>query len=289
MSCWKTEKRTSGMLVRRALIVLAHEEKTSFSHAMKDAALEALKKKGWEVTVSDLYAMKFNPLVSRDDIVGDPKDPENFKYGAESTAAWQEGRLSPDIVEEQKKLEAADLVIFQFPVFWFGLPAMLKGWFDRVLTAGFAYTYTSMFDNGHFQKKKAVLSFTTGGMGSMYTSRGINGDINVLLWPVQQGILHFCGFQVLEPQIAYSISHTPPEIRAQILDGWKKRLENIWEEKSINFVPNGDFDMSFAGGFSLKKEVEEANAASKFGLTVGQHLGKTLPPDSQVKAGCTKL
>lgn len=277
------------MSVRRALIVVAHQEKTSFSYAMKEAAVEALKKKGWEVTVSDLYAMKFNPLVSRDDIVGDPKDPNDFKYGVESAAAWKECRLSPDIVEEQKKLEAADLVIFQFPVYWFGLPAMLKGWFDRVLTAGFAYTYESMFDQGHFQKKKAVLSFTTGGMNSMYTPRGINGDINVLLWPVQQGILHFCGFQVLEPQIAYSISHTPPEVRAQILDGWKKRLENIWEEKSISFVPNGDFDMSFAGGFSLKKEVEEANADNKHGLTIGQHLGKTLPPDSQVKAGSTKL
>ncbi|XP_073440450.1 NAD(P)H dehydrogenase [quinone] 1 isoform X2 [Dendrobates tinctorius] len=256
---------------------------------MKEAAVQALERKGWEVTVSDLYTMKFNPLVSRDDITGEAQNPDNFKYGPESLTAWQEGRLSKDIVAEQKKLEAADLVIFQFPVFWFGLPAIVKGWFDRVLTQGFAYSLSSMYDNGHFKNKKAVLSFTTGGLESMYTPIGINGDINVLLWPVQRGILHFCGFQVLEPQINYSIMHAPPEKRSLSLDAWQARLDNIWEEKPINFAANEDFDLSFAGGFVLKKEVLEKNAKSKYGLTVGQHGGKAFPPDSQVKAGCTKL
>ncbi|XP_029464154.1 NAD(P)H dehydrogenase [quinone] 1 isoform X4 [Rhinatrema bivittatum] len=236
---------------RRALIVYAHPERTSFSCAMKDAAREALQRKGWEVTVSDLCAMKFNPVLSREDITGDPKDPDNFKYGSESMLAWKEGRLSQDIVEEQKKLDAADLLIFQ--------------------------------------RKKAILSFTTGGLRSMYTPKGINGDVNILLWPLQQGILHFCGFQVLEPQICFSITHTPPEERSQILEGWKKRLNNIWEEKPITFVSNNDFDLTFPGGFVLKKEVEEANSDSKHGLTVGQHMGKPLPLDNQVKAGSTRL
>ncbi|XP_056384372.1 NAD(P)H dehydrogenase [quinone] 1-like isoform X2 [Hyla sarda] len=256
---------------------------------MKEAAVEALKKNGWEVTVSDLYAMKFNPLVSRDDITGDAKDPENFKYGPESMNAWKEGRLSKDIVTEQKKLESADLVIFQFPMFWFGLPAMLKGWFDRVLTQGFAYTFSSMFDNGPFKNKKAVLSFTTGGLQSMYSPVGINGDINVLLWPIQRGILNFCGFQLLEPQISYSITHTPPEKRNLILEAWQARLEKIMEENTIKFAANEDFDLSFAGGFVLKKEVLENNSNNKYGLTVGQHEGKALPPDNQVKADCTSL
>ncbi|XP_077144638.1 NAD(P)H dehydrogenase [quinone] 1 [Ranitomeya variabilis] len=277
------------MAGKRALVVLGHPERTSFNYAMKEAAVQALERKGWEVTVSDLYAMKFNPLVSRDDITGEVQNPDNFKYGPESVTAWKEGRLSKDIVTEQKKLEAADLVIFQFPVFWFGLPAIVKGWFDRVLTQGFAYSLSSMYDNGHFKNKKAVLSFTTGGLESMYTPIGINGDINVLLWPVQRGILHFCGFQVLEPQINYSIMHTPPEKRSLILDAWQARLDNIWEEKPINFAANEDFDLSFAGGFVLKKEVLDKNAKSKYGLTVGQHGGKAFPPDNQVKAGCTKL
>ncbi|XP_069824637.1 NAD(P)H dehydrogenase [quinone] 1-like isoform X2 [Dendropsophus ebraccatus] len=273
---------------KRALVVLAHPEHTSFNYAMKEAAVEALEKDGWEVAVSDLYAMKFNPLVSRDDITEKIQDPENFKYGPEAMNAWKEGRLSEDIVAEQKKLEAADLVIFQYPTFWFGLPAMLKGWFDRVLTQGFAYTLvSSWFDNGRLKNKKAVLSFTTGGMESMYTPTGIYGDINVILWPIQRGILSYCGFQVLEPQMNYGITQAPK--RAQILEAWKARLSKIMEEKPISFPANEDFEHSFAGGFLLKKEVLENNSSKKYGLTVGQHVGKALPPDNQVKAGSAEL
>ncbi|XP_044283688.1 NAD(P)H dehydrogenase [quinone] 1 [Varanus komodoensis] len=272
------------MAGRNALIVLAHPERASFNHAMKAAAAEALQKAGWVVAVSDLYAMKFNPVLSRQDITGSPKDSQNFNYSAEAGLAWKEGRLSSDIVEEQDKLKAADLVIFQFPIQWCGLPAILKGWFDRILTGGFAYSYSAMHDQGPFQKKKAVLSFTTGGTGSMYTPEGIQGDINIILWPIQSGTLHFCGFQVLEPQIAFSVAHTPADVRSQILEGWKKRLATIWEEKPLSFVPASHFELSFAGGFVLKEEVKKQQEDQKYGLATGQHLGKPLPPDNQVKA-----
>ncbi|XP_053305488.1 NAD(P)H dehydrogenase [quinone] 1-like [Spea bombifrons] len=272
---------------RSALIVLAHQEKTSFNYAMKDAAVEALTNMGWKVAVSDLYAMSFNPVLSRDDVIGDPKDPKAFKYGVETMAAFKEGRLAKDIVEEQKKVEAADLVIFQFPLYWFGLPALLKGWVERVFSIGFAYSLQTLYSNGPFKNKKAVLSFTTGAGESMFTDKGLNGDINVNLWPIQNGILNFCGFKVLEPQISYGVAHIPHEARTAVLEGWKKRLETIWDEKPIKFLPVQDFDLG--GGFVLKKEVVEANSDSKTGLTVGQHLGKALPPDSQVKSESTRL
>ncbi|ERE79754.1 NAD(P)H dehydrogenase [quinone] 1-like protein, partial [Cricetulus griseus] len=235
---------------RRALIVLAHSERTSFNYAMKEAAVETLKKKGWEVDESDLYAMNFNPIISRKDITGKLKDAENFQYTSESTLAYKEGRLSPDIVAEQKKLEAADLVIFQFPLQWFGVPAILKGWFERVLVAEFAFTYATMYDKG----------------------------------PFKSGTLHFCGFQVLEPQLVYSIGHTPPDARTQILEGWKKRLETIWDETPLYFAPSSLFDLNFQAGFLLKKEVQEEQKKNKFGLSVGHHLGKSIPADSQIKA-----
>ncbi|XP_011832085.1 PREDICTED: NAD(P)H dehydrogenase [quinone] 1 isoform X4 [Mandrillus leucophaeus] len=234
------------MVGKRALIVLAHSERTSFNYAMKEAAVAALKKKGWEVAESDLYAMNFNPIISRKDITGKLKDPANFQYAAESILAYKEGRLSPDIVAEQKKLEAADLVIFQ--------------------------------------SKKAVLSITTGGSGSMYSLQGIHGDMNVILWPIQSGILHFCGFQVLEPQLTYSIGHTPADARIQILEGWKKRLENIWDETPLYFAPSSLFDLNFQAGFLMKKEVQDEEKNKKFGLSVGHHLGKSIPTDNQIKA-----
>ncbi|XP_068117533.1 NAD(P)H dehydrogenase [quinone] 1-like isoform X2 [Hyperolius riggenbachi] len=273
----------AGKTGKTALVVLAHQEKTSFNYAMKEAAISALKKKGWKVLESDLYAMKFNAVLSRGDITGKAKDPNHFKYGAEAQQAWQEGRLAKDIVAEQKKVEQADLVIFQFPLYWFGMPALMKGWVERVLSMGFAYSFQTMYNEGPFKNKKALLSFTTGCSQPMTSPSGLNGDINIVLWPMQNGILNFCGFQVLEPQISYAVAHFPLEARVQILKTWEKRLETIWDETPIKFLPIQDFS-GMESGFTLKKEVEEALSESKYGPTVGQNLGKPLPPDSQVKS-----
>ncbi|KAL8165250.1 UNVERIFIED_CONTAM: NAD(P)H dehydrogenase [quinone] 1 [Gekko kuhli] len=76
----------------------------------------------------------------------------------------------------------------------------------------------------------------------------------------------------------------PPEIHSQILEGWKKRLGTIWDEKPLVFAPSSSFDLSFPGGFVLRKEVDEQLQDQKYKLTVGQHLGKPLPLDNQVKA-----
>ncbi|XP_063802270.1 NAD(P)H dehydrogenase [quinone] 1-like isoform X1 [Pseudophryne corroboree] len=217
---------------------------------MKDAAAAALKRKGWNVLVSDLYEMKYNPVLSRADIKGKAKDPKQFKYSPETFEAWKEGRLTKDIVEEQKKIEKADLIIFQ--------------------------------------DKKAILSFTTGSSEAMYSPKGINGDINVMLWPLQNGILNFCGFQVLEPQITYSVARLPQEARTGMLKSWEKRLETVWDEKTIKFLPVQDFE-GMANGFQMKKDVEEARSENKYGPTVGQNMGKPLPPDSQLKAEGTRL
>ncbi|XP_073515361.1 NAD(P)H dehydrogenase [quinone] 1-like [Phyllobates terribilis] len=273
---------------KTALIVLAHQERTSFNYAMKEATKAALEKNGWTVLVSDLYEMKFHVVLSRDDITGSPKEPNNFKYGAETLIAWQEGRLANDIKEEQKKVEKADLVIFQFPLYWFGMPALMKGWVERVLSIGFAYSYQTMYSEGPFKNKKAMLSFTTGGPGSMSSASGINGDINVFLWPLQNGILNFCGFKVLEPQISFAVAHISQEARVEILKNWEKRLETIWDEKPLRYLPIQDFE-GMSGGFVLKKEVVEARSDEKYSPTVGQHLGKPLPPDSQVKADGARL
>ncbi|KAG9467947.1 hypothetical protein GDO78_013988, partial [Eleutherodactylus coqui] len=219
---------------------------------------------------------------------GEPKEPSNFKYVADTPVAWKEGRLAKDIEEEHKKVAKADLVIFQFPLQWFGLPAIMKGWVERVFSAGFAYGLQTKYSEGPFKTKKALLSFTTGGCESRTTPRGRTGDMNVILWPLQSGILHFCGFQVLPPQIAYNVAHVTQEVRVGMLKSWEKRLETIWDEKPIRFLPNQDFEGE-SGGYLLKKEVEEAMSADKYGPTVGQNLDKPLPPDSQLKSEGTGL
>ncbi|XP_063043864.1 NAD(P)H dehydrogenase [quinone] 1 [Engraulis encrasicolus] len=287
-NAWIACSRAHTMAGRTALIVYAHQSPTSFNSAACKAAAEALEAQGCKVLISDLYAMNFEASATTKDIIGDVKDPENFKYGDEMLEAWQEGRLSKDIAEEQCKVKEADLIIFQFPLYWFSVPAIMKGWIDRVLSQGFAFSLEKMYDNGVFRDKKAMLSFSTGAMESMFLADGINGDINVTLWPLQNGVLHFCGFQVLEPQVFWSIAHTPPAIRTALLEAWRARLSGIWEEKSLSFASSTLFDLTFQGGFRMTEEVKEKLSSQPHGITTGHHIGKPLPPNNQTKADTGK-
>uniref|UniRef100_A0A3P8V7U9 Ribosyldihydronicotinamide dehydrogenase [quinone] n=1 Tax=Cynoglossus semilaevis TaxID=244447 RepID=A0A3P8V7U9_CYNSE len=256
----------------------------SFNEAVRDVALQELTKQGYKVIVSDLYAMNFRASTTREDIIGDLKNPELFQYGEESMAAWKEGRLSDDIVAEQRKVEEAEFVIFQFPLYWFSVPAIMKGWMDRVLTQGFAFSLQKLYDKGALKDKKAMLSFTTGAMQTMFRPDGINGDINVTLWPLQNGVLHFCGFQVLAPQIFWGPAHCPPTVRAAMLQGWQTRLQGLVAEKPLTFAPSDLFDLTVKGGFMLLPEARAEQESQPYGLSTGHHLGKLLPPDNQIKA-----
>uniref|UniRef100_A0A3B4Y6Q7 NAD(P)H dehydrogenase, quinone 1 n=1 Tax=Seriola lalandi dorsalis TaxID=1841481 RepID=A0A3B4Y6Q7_SERLL len=271
------------MAAKKVLIVYAHQSAGSFSAAAKDAAVKVLTAQGCTVEVSDLYAMKFKATATAEDITGEPKNAEHFRYAEETKLAWEEGKLSADITEEQRKVTEADLIIFQFPMYWFSLPAILKGWFDRVLTLGFAYSHDKRYSHGIFKDKKTVLSFTTGSHESMFSATGINGDMNVTLWPLQNGILHYCGFQVLAPQIFWAPSHVASQARSTMLEEWRKRLPLLLGEEPLTFTPMDCFDVE--KGFQLKPEVHEKNATKEFGLTVGIHLGKRLPPNNQMKCG----
>ncbi|XP_069572065.1 NAD(P)H dehydrogenase [quinone] 1 [Brachyistius frenatus] len=272
------------MAQKTVLIVYAHQSPGSFNAAVRDVAVQELTELGYRVHVSDLYAVDFRANATRDDIIGDLKNSELFQYGEETMHAWMEGRLGDDIVAEQRKVEEAELVIFQFPLYWFSVPAIMKGWMDRVLTQGFAFSLKRMYNNGIFKDKKAMLSFTTGAAQTMFQPDGINGDINVSLWPLQNGTLHFCGFQVLAPQIFWSPSHCPAAARAAMLDGWRARLRGLLAEKPLTFAPCELFDLSFQGGFQLRPEVKEERRSRPFGITTGHHLGKPLPPDNQTRA-----
>ncbi|XP_068591516.1 ribosyldihydronicotinamide dehydrogenase [quinone]-like [Cebidichthys violaceus] len=273
----------SRMAAKKVLVVYAHQSTGSFNAAAKDAAVGVLASQGCTVEVSDLYAMKFKASATAEDITGEVKNADHFCYAEETKLAWEEGKLCADITEEQRKLTEADLIIFQFPMYWFTVPAIMKGWIDRVLTLGYAYSQEKRYSQGIFKDKKAMLSFTTGSHESMFSADGINGDMNVTLWPLQNGILHYCGFQVLAPQIFWAPSRIPSEERSAMLESWCTRLLFILGEKTLSFTPLDCFDGE--KGFQLKPEVYEKNATKEYGLTVGIHLGKALPPNNQMKAG----
>lgn len=223
------------------LIVYAHPEPKSFNGAMRDLAVETLRSAGHAVAVSDLYAMRFHAVVGADDFKGERADAEFLSVAAEQTKAFQDGSLAPDIVAEQEKLRQAELVIFQFPIWWFGMPAIMKGWADRVFARGFAYSAGRKYDAGLFRGKTAMVAATTGTSADTYAPDGIDGDILNVLWPVHNGLLRYCGFDVLPPFVAYMPGRVGAGGREAYLDAYRARLLAIDETPRLFFHPAEDY------------------------------------------------
>lgn len=119
------------------LWVFAHPEPRSLNGVLRDHGVAELRALGHRVRESDLYAMGWNPVVGPADFGHDPRD--RLMVGDASERAHAGGTLSPDIRAEQDKLAWADALVLQFPLWWHGMPAILKGWFDRVFVQGFAF------------------------------------------------------------------------------------------------------------------------------------------------------
>lgn len=110
----------------RVLIVYAHPEPQSFNGALFETAIETLEAAGHTVMTSDLYAMGFEPVSDRRNFQL-ARDPDFLKLQQEELYATERDSFSPELDAEMAKLEEAELLIFLFPLWWFGLPAILKG------------------------------------------------------------------------------------------------------------------------------------------------------------------
>ena len=214
------------------LIVYSHAEPQSFNGALFRTAQETLRAAGHSVQTSDLYAMKFDPVSDRRNFTT-VKNPDFFKQQIEEMHATEAGGFAPDVEAELRKLEACDLMIWQFPLWWFGVPGILKGWVDRVFAMGRTYGGERFYENGVFKGKRALLSLTTGGPGTAYEKGGWNGDIHAILRPIQRGMLRFVGFDVLAPHIVYSPVRISAEERTAALDAWANRLRRIEHEQPV--------------------------------------------------------
>jgi NAD(P)H dehydrogenase (quinone) len=214
------------------LIVFAHPEPASFNGALFDAAVREMQAAGHTVVTSDLYRMGFDPVSSRRNFTT-VKDRAYLKLQVEETHASEHHGFAPEVEAEIRKLEACDLLILQFPLWWFGLPAMLKGWVDRVLAMGRTYGYGAIYETGKFKGKRALLSLTTGGPEEAYRTGGFNGDIASILRPIQRGVLQFLGFDVLAPQIHYGPVRASDEQREHWLAEYANRLGAIASEAPI--------------------------------------------------------
>jgi len=110
----------------RVLMVYCHPRADSFCAALRDTALEALRARGHEVELRDLYAEGFDPVLS----------------AAERGVYNDESANHAGIEHEIAQLRRADALLLVYPTWWYGMPAMLKGWFDRVWVPGVTFTFS---------------------------------------------------------------------------------------------------------------------------------------------------
>ncbi len=225
----------------RALIVHAHPEPNAFVAGMRDIAAEQLDKLGYSVTVSDLYAMAFDPVAKASDF-GDRGQSEYLKYALEQRHGFKSGSLSPDIAREVDRLLEADVVVFTFPIFWFSVPAILKGWIDRVFLSGPVYGGRRIYDCGGLCGKRALVGAALGGREHMFGDDAIHGDIHTMLRHFLIGTQAYSGMDVVSPFFAYHVPYVDEPTRTDMLKQWRMHVASIERLPVLPRPSLSDFD-----------------------------------------------
>ncbi|WP_255954860.1 NAD(P)H-dependent oxidoreductase [Streptomyces odontomachi] len=205
-----------------ALIVHAHPEPRSFTTAQMTTAAQALRDAGYRVDVLDLYADAWAPTLARDEFA--PVEG-HFKPQAEQMRAVKDGTLDAAVQAHLDRLLAADLLVLSFPMWWFSLPAILKGWVDRVFVMGGVFGGDhGIFGDAALAGKRAMLLFTTGGSGESFRPGGGYGSMDDFLFHIHRGMLEFTGFQVLDPVITHAPARMTGQERAAALDAVRESV-----------------------------------------------------------------
>lgn len=232
----------------KVLIVHTHPEPKSFCSAMKDVAVKAFVEAGHEVSTSDLYAMHFNPVASAEDFT-ERQQSDYLFYALEQRYASKHNTYSKDIELEIAKVTAADLIVFTFPLFWMSVPAMLKGWLDRVFVSGIFYGGRRVYGQGGMKGKRALVAVTLGGRDHMFGDSALHGQLygpSGMLRSFLQGSLGYVGMEVLEPYIAYHIPYITDEQRKLILQEWVEVLATIEQRAALPMPELDNFDETFS-------------------------------------------
>ena len=218
----------------KVLVVLCHPDITesSYNHSIYKTVVESLKESGNEIKTSDLYKMGFLAHPSSLDF---EEDPKVVPYSQSSKS----GKLLPEILEEQNKVDWCTHLIIIGPIYWGTLPSVFSSWFERVFTAGKAYDMQHLYENGYFKGKKALIISTSGGPKVMYEPISTHGSVDFRLLQITCGSLWFCGIQPLRTIHLFSVPYVPQELRIEWLNKLKIVIKKLDEMEPIKFNPTG--------------------------------------------------
>ena len=225
----------------KVLIVHAHHESKSFCSALFRQAAQTLSDAGHEVSTLDLYNQQFDPASDRRNFKS-VHDADYLKQQTEERHASQVVGFAPDLECEIQKLETCDLLVFSFPMWWFALPAILKGWVDRVFAMQRVYGGGKFYENGLGKaRKRAMINMTTGSGRDAFSGYGVNPSLDNILVPIEHGIFWFNGFVPLDPFVAFRPARTTFGERAAHLKQLDERLRNLEHEKPRQLPRLSDF------------------------------------------------
>ncbi len=180
----------------KTLIIYANYKENSFNAAIRDILADIFHQNGNEVVVRDLYEIQFNPVLSKEDLVS--IDKEIFPA---------------DIMREQKFISRAELICFVYPIWWSGMPAILKGYIERVFTEKFAFKYEKGMPKPLLSGKKIML-FNTTGSKKIFKEKKLKDALNVI---TEDCIFKFCGMEIVEHKYFDAVSLASKEVRQNYL------------------------------------------------------------------------
>jgi len=232
-----------------AHIVRAHPESRSYNGELTRTARRAHLESGHTVTVTDLYRSNFDP-VERADHYTNQAETNAFAALNEQRHAWKNGTLPDDVMTEIGNLRRAGLIILQFPLWWHGPPAILKGWMDRVFVNGGLYSSEMRYDKGYFKGRRALVSVTTGAPCEAFGPGSRGGDFDTMLWPLHYS-LHYMGFSILPPFISHGVQghgfsyedeNSLHDRLGRNLSDWHAYLSNVADSEPLHFPGWADWN-----------------------------------------------
>lgn len=185
------------------LIIYAHPNQLSFNNAIRKTVVDELTSNGVEYCERDLYSLGFDPVLSSADF-----------------NAMHSGTQLPDVLQEQKHITESDVIVFIYPIWWAGMPAIVKGYIDRVFSHGFAYRINGGNIEPLLAGRRAIVINTMGTPYDVYYNSGMVDSIKLT---VQSGILSYVGLDV----VAHVMFGGVPSSELEERQGWLLRVKEL--------------------------------------------------------------
>lgn len=198
-----------------ALLVLSNPYLDSFSKRIAEEMNAALQKAGHTVEIADLQQEDFDPRMSAADIA-------HYKGHA---------HLPDSVLREQQRIDRADALMIAFPIYWWSMPALLKGWIDRVFTHGWAYGVQGDGKLKSLLRDRPVHLFATGaGSASLYHRHGYE---QAMQSQIVHGIFDYCGFRDVRLHLLLDVESRDDEVREKHLRVVNQVASTLFSNNSL--------------------------------------------------------